>query len=228
MLNETVCSGQRVLVVDDHGISRRFTVAALRHCGCAVKPAEGVSESIKVACTWLPEVIFTDWRLADGYGEDVVRGVREKWPRGRALPRFVLITGESPCAPEIETARTVFERVLFKPCTAAALVNEARPVHPCGVQEAHNGSASKIRQLFGLELERRLPELDALIANGQAMAAAAISHQLIASSAMCGEEKLAAAFRSLDSACRKNAGAETLAHRWSKLSAMARDYLAGV
>ncbi len=74
MSHKTAPSKQRVLVVDDHGISRRFTVAALRQNNCAVKAAAGVSESIDKACAWLPEVIFTDWRLADGLGKDVVKG----------------------------------------------------------------------------------------------------------------------------------------------------------
>lgn len=215
-------------MVDDHEISRRFTVEALRQCGCAVKPAKSISQSIELARTWLPEVIFTDWHLADGFGEDVVKGVREIWPSGRTLPRFVLITGEPPCSPGLETARAVFERILYKPCAAADLANEARPGPHCGVKEAGEGGAIEIRRLFTRELERRMPELDTLIANGQTEAAASIAHQLIASSAMCGEKKLTAAFRSLDSACREQAGAETLAHHWSKLSAMARDILAGI
>ena len=228
MSHKTAPGKQRVLVVDDHGISRRFTVAALRQTSCAVKAAAGVAESIDKACAWLPEVIFTDWRLADGLGEDVVRGVRNRWPRDRALPRFVLVTGESTCAPGLAAARAAFDRVLIKPCTAAALAAETRDGIPSGVKETGEAGSSGIHRLFARELERRLPEIDALITNGRTSDAASISHQLIASSAMCGQQQLAAAFRSLDTACREQAGAEILAQRWSNLSAMARDYLAGI
>ena len=123
MSHKTAPSKQRVLVVDDHGISRRFTVAALRQNNCAVKAAAGVSESIDKACAWLPEVIFTDWRLADGLGKDVLRGVRNRWPSDRALPRFVLVTGDPPCSPGLATA---FDRILIKPCSAATLAGETR------------------------------------------------------------------------------------------------------
>lgn len=222
---ETAPAKQRVLVVDDHAISRRFTVAALRENNCAVKAAVGVSESIDMACAWLPEIIFTDWRLADGLGEDVVRGVRSRWPSDRALPRFILVTGDPPGPQGLAAA---FDRVLIKPCTAAALAGETRDGIPPGVMESGGESSTELHQLFTQELEQRLPELDALIANGRTSDAATISHQLIASSAMCGQQQLAAAFRALDTACRKQAGAETLALRWSNLAAMARDYLAGI
>ncbi|MEE4217931.1 MAG: response regulator [Xanthomonadales bacterium] len=222
MSNKNAPGKQRVLVVDDHGISRRFTVAALRQNNCSVKAAVGVAESVDEACAWLPEVIFTDWHLADGLGEDVVRGVRNRWPRDQALPRFVLITGEPPCA------CGAFDRVLIKPCAAAALAAETRAGVPTAVKEAGDESSREIHQLFAQELERRLPELDALIADGRTRDAASISHQLIASSAMCGQQRLAAAFRALDSACREQAGADTLAQRWSNLAALARDYLAGI
>lgn len=223
--HKTVSGKRRVLVVDDHAISRCFTVAALRQNNCSVKAAERVSQSIDKAIEWRPEVIFTDWRLPDGLGEDVVNGVRTGWPGDCPLPRFVLITGECPETPGLEA---LFDRVLVKPFTAADLDGEAGSGIPSGVMEPHDDGATEIRRLFAQELERKLPELDALIANGRTRDAAAISHQLIASSAMCGQEKLSAAFRSLDTACREQAGAETLAQRWIKLAAMARDYLAGI
>lgn len=228
MSHKTVSGQQRVLVVDDHAISRRFTVAALRQNNCAVKAAGSVAESIDKAHKWLPEVIFTDWSLADGCGEDVLNGVRKRWPLETPLPRFVLVTGQHPDAPELESAQAAFDSVLFKPCSVAALTGKAGAGTAFGVKEGGEDNKAEIHRLFRQELVQRLPQLDALISNGQKRAAAAISHQLIASSALCGQERLAAAFRSLDTACREQAGAETLAQRWSILTARVRDYLAGI
>jgi len=142
------------------------------------------------------------------------------------LPRFVLMTGESP-----ETLAggicSGFDSVLFKPCTAAALADEAWPDAPCTVMESPV-DAAEIRQLFRRELEQRLPELDTLIANGQVRTAASITHQLIASSLICGEQRLATAFRLLDSACREHPETGGLAQRYLRILAATEDFLANI
>lgn len=227
MANESTFGNDRVLVVDDHHVSRRFAVEALRQTGCSVKQATCVRRAVGIALDWRPGIVVTDWNLTDGTGGTLVQECREQWPARVPFPRFILVSGESAADLESKTASYGFDQVLGKPFIAPELAHAAFPPTGNQVQETRRGCDDDVRLLFRRELEQRLPELEQLVIGGQTIAATAITHQLLASSAICGANTLEAAIRALDCSCRGNPEPAVVAQRWCSLSAAARDYLAG-
>ena len=86
----------RVLVLDDHGISRRYAVAALRQAGVAVKASGNPAAALRTALEWLPHAVVVDVGLPGTDGRQWIERLRRQWPGGRPQPRFVLLSAERP------------------------------------------------------------------------------------------------------------------------------------
>lgn len=224
MVHESGAGRTRVLVVDDHRLSRQFTVAALRQTGCSVKQARDVHEAVRTGREWLPAVVLVDWHLGDGNGAEMVRRLRDHWPNGHELPRLVLLTGESPERLPPGLADCGFVQILTKPFEAADLLRAAQvPAQRYSVNEA--GEPFDLRLAFATELQHRFPELERSIADGETVLAAATVHQLIAGSALSGERELESELRALNEAVLNDPRPGVLADAWCRLSRSAEKFL---
>ena len=216
----------RTLVVDDHNISSRFAVAALRQLAGTVKLTPNGREALATALTWYPELICMDIHLPDINGLDVIRQLRLAWPPDRPPPRIIILTGDDSGLKPSDLAVLNIDELLVKPVSGRQLRKAARLHRTICVAEPdppeHNPD---IRKLFREELEQRLPELDQCISNFDGTRATRILHQLIASSAMCNERKLESTLRELDASCRRDDSTADLARVYFSLIESAREFL---
>ena len=224
MNHEPGAGRTRVLVVDDHRLSRMFTVAALRQTGCSVKQARSVHEAVQTAQDWWPTVILADWNLGDGNGGDLARRLRGALPAGRGMPRLVLLTGEAPERLPPGVAGCGFAQVLCKPFDAAGLARAVQsPARRYSVEEA--GKPFEPRTAFAEELRQRLPEMERSLAGGDADATAATIHQLVAGSALSGERDIETDLRALNAAVLNDPQPGTVADAWCRLCRSAEEFL---
>lgn len=216
----------RTLVVDDHGISNRYAVAALRQCTGRVLQAQTAREAMETALSWFPDLICMDIRLPDSNGLEVIRQIRRDWPRERLQPRVIIMTGDGSKINQSELVALKVECLLVKPVSGRQL-REATGLHRNNqVSEMDSACHNpEIRDLFQQELQRNLPELDRCILDQNRDRAAGILHQLIASSAMCHERKLEAEMRTLNSACCLDGSTADLARAYYSFLESAHDFL---
>jgi CheY-like chemotaxis protein len=197
----------RVLVVDDHDISRDSTVSALQGYCAEVRSASCPSAALEIAIDWLPGAIVTDLRLGNQSGISLISAIRQRWPSDVSRPRVVLISA-GPFQPGADD--DTVDEFLSKPIRAksllAAVTGMATPARS-PVRE----TGSPLIEVFRKELETRREDLDLAVAAYRLEDAGAILHQLIASSAMCGVPELEARFRTLEKACRSRAEPAALA-----------------
>jgi CheY-like chemotaxis protein len=188
-----------VLVVDDNRISRRFTVAALREIAGSVKQACSGGEAIDTALMVLPSVIFMDVHLQDMSGIEALRQIRSRWPKRCARPRVVLVTADDKAGSDHELNAAGIDQLLLKPASAERLQAALRDGKSLGSQQIpqREPAALTLRPMFLAELRARIPELDENIAGLEWSAAGELMHQLIASSAICGEKRLERSSRDL-------------------------------
>jgi CheY-like chemotaxis protein len=225
MNKQTEPGHSRVLVVDDHRISRLFTMAALRQTGCSVKQATSLREGLETMLRWKPETVIVDWNLGDGNGGELVRLARLNWPANCPFPRFVLVTGNTASTLHLPGGTHCFDRVLRKPFSAADLAGAA--VQSAGtIREENTSDDDKLHRLFREELQDAMPHLDRLVAGRRTEEAARIAHRLVAGSAICGNDELELAFRRLESSCSDESRAERVAAAWSQACSAANDWLA--
>jgi PAS domain S-box-containing protein/putative nucleotidyltransferase with HDIG domain len=109
----------RVLVVDDE-LSLRFTLQAfLKGAGHDVETAEDVAQA-RLACRdRTPDVVVSDVVLPGESGMDLLRAVRESWPR----VQVVVITGEPSLETAVEAVRWGAFDYLPKPVRKDALIS---------------------------------------------------------------------------------------------------------
>lgn len=215
----------RFLVVDDHGISSSYTVAALRQTGGSVKQARNASEAFTTALAWRPHVIFMDIRLPDGNGLELIREIRAAWPENQPRPSCIVLSAENPGDGAATDSRFGVDRILVKPVSADQLREAARIRRSDGESKFPNSEhAPELQQLFIEELDQRLPELDASISALNRNQAAAILHQLIASSAICSERGIEADLRRLDSLILDRAPASQTARAYYALLESTREF----
>jgi CheY-like chemotaxis protein len=219
------------LVVDDHDISRRYTVAALRQTGATVKEAGTPEAALKIALRWLPDAICADLQLPGMSGYDLIRRIRQGWPGSRPRPLVIVLSAdpvslstESPPGPLPEqlpgpTAEPLVDRILLKPATptqlrAALLARAAQ-----GVMEAGAGPAApqELQRMFRQELSLRLPGLESSLVRREFGLVRAVLHQLLASSRLCGDRRLEADLQALHTACHDGADAAEIACRYYAL-----------
>ena len=203
MTSESIPGTTRILVVDDHDFSRRFTVAALRQCSASVKQARTAREAMTLSTSWLPHLIYMDINLPDLDGRVVIEQVISGWPEGRPQPKIIILTGDSGGLDSGTLSCLKADDVLIKPISASQLRETVGKEWSSEVKEAPAGeNFLELNQLFGKELADRVPELDHCLAMADQGRTVSILHQLIASSAICREPRLESSLRALDTAVR--------------------------
>lgn len=212
MTSEPRRAEAKTLVVDDHAISSRYTVAALRQSAGSVKQAGTAGEALSIALSWFPELIFMDINLPDSNGLAAIRKIRTAWPEERPRPRIVILTAADSAIGGRDLTGLEIDRILLKPVAVKEILEAARIQAQDGAMEDRPFEHKpKLQALFLAELAQRLPELDRSMSKLDWRRSAAILHQLIASSALCGERRLEMNLRSLDSACREGASPARMA-----------------
>lgn len=202
--------GPRVLVVDDHRISRLHTVQALRQTVSHVKQARTVEGALHLALDQLPQLIFLDVHLEDSSGLSLLERIRQSWPPDSALPRIVVLTGDNSSGLRQELEQASVSAVLIKPVQSSQiraitmrLLQLDGAVRERPTQEACAAPEQELQKIFLEELTFRLPQLDKNIADLEWGSARRILHQLIASCAMCQEKVLEQHCRNLFRALEK-------------------------
>ncbi len=118
---------RRLLVVDDDPVARLVLSRILSRLGHEVYVAADVGAGLATAVAEVPELVFSDFELPDGTGDDLLRGIREA---GLTMP-FVLVTG----VVEIEESRSTpgADPTGQQPTVAATLTKpvDSRAVSAC-------------------------------------------------------------------------------------------------
>ncbi len=210
-----------ILVIDDHAMSRHFTVESLRKFTNNIRQVRTGLEAISTTRNWFPGLIYTDIHLPDICGLAMVQEIRLSWPRERSLPHIVVITGDGSSglrqrAKQAKVAGILLKPVRMEDITASvqrlihlnSTMQESRSMNPTAAID------DELRELFSKELTTRLPMLDGYISALEWKPASEILHQLIASSAMCREKELENYCRLLNQAIRENPGPETVAQAY--------------
>ena len=225
MHREPAADGPRVLIVDDHPISRQFMAAALRRVAADVKQACTADEARTLAWTWLPDVILMDVRLAEANGFEVARQIRERWPRATRQPRVIMLSAGTREAAQCRSNPAGTDRLLAKPVTVPVLLDavaaSTRPAPGC----VDEHSLAQLQDLFRSELAARLLQLEECLTAFDLAGAQAILHQLIASSGLCQQRRLERDLRALYEACGKHPEAASLAGQYFSLLVSAGKYL---
>lgn len=228
MKNDPFSSDYKTLVIDDHEISRRYTVAALRETTATVKHTHSASEALELAIHWYPDLIILDLHLPEMNGLALAHRISCGWPANHPQPRFIVLSGDLIDECELKLEGLIIDRVLLKPVSAERLRSAAQPEHNRSVRECREPRDMKLIALFRKELEKRVPELDQCISEFDMQGVMTILHQLIASSAICGEPVLEASLRSLDRACRTQNSRQVLATAYCDCVNELRGYLQAV
>jgi len=202
--------GPRVLVVDDHRISRLHTVQALRQIVSHVKQTRTAQEAMHYALKQLPELIFMDVHLADSNGMSLVEDLRQSWPPKAHLPAIVVLTGDNSRCMREQLEQASVSAVLIKPVQARHIRNIAVQLLQLDLAVRENPGQGPpespdpgLHRIFLDEMAVRLPELDRCMTNLDWDSARHILHQLIASSAMCRQKDLEQHCRTLFSVLDK-------------------------
>lgn len=189
--------GPRVLVVDDHEISRLHTVQALRQISADVKQAGTEKEALGTALCQLPDLICMDFHLDKTNGISLLNLIRQSWPPEHMWPVVIMLTGDnSPRLAEKMKSAPV-SAVLIKPVAAEdirncciRLLHLDRAVRETSTLPGKDIPPVELRTIFLEELQTRLPQLDRYIEKLDWASARSILHQLTASSAMCHKKDL--------------------------------------
>jgi len=217
----------RVLIVDDHGISRQFMTGILRQAALAVRHAPNGGEARRLALDWLPHVILLDVRLAGEDGYATARHIRRHWPPDQPLPRTVMMSADPQESPSLRATRTRADAFLVKPFTARQLLDTVLGTNhsPPSATVSDDPASRALRSLFRSELTSRLEALDRCLARRDLVSAQDIIHQLIASSALCRQRRLERELRGLYAACHEPTDTPALARGYFAVRSSARDWL---
>ena len=224
MLKDQSFRTVKVLIVDDHEVSRRFTLEALRLNAVTVKQTDSVDDALSLAMEWRPDAMFVDIQLREHSGLDLIERLLDHWPPGTHPPRIIVMSAMSDPQRMDDRIDRLAHRVLEKPASAGEILEAIRPDRMHNSVSEMEGTSGTLRQLFHQELKTRIPELESALSSLDLTTSRTILHQLIASSAICGNRRLEARMRELDRACREgNPGG--VARPWFALMQEARDHL---
>ncbi len=131
-----------VLVVDDDRDTRELYKLVYETSGYRVSEADGVSRGVDAAQRLRPDVVLTDWRLADGDGMELCRALRRHGPT-RLIPTVAATGMTLNAASRAEARRWGCETFLTKPIDIDALLRatastlqltQARPLRAASVR----------------------------------------------------------------------------------------------
>lgn len=215
----------RILVVDDHPLSRRFIVSALRQNGADVKQVGTASGAVALAREWRPRVILMDFRLGNANGFDVARRIRADWPNALAQPRIVMLTAEVLDRGRMRALLRDVDDVLLKPVEPGVLLRAVSGEPRTAPYAVSDEGLPQLRSLFRSELSACLARLDDFLARRDLAAARAVLHQMIASSGICQEHGLNRHLRALHDRCGRTAETAELAREYFAVLVSSRAFL---
>jgi CheY-like chemotaxis protein len=214
----------KALIVDDHEVSRRFTLEALRQNAVAVKQTDSAEAAFALALDWRPDVMLVDLHLHEYSGLDLIERLLRHWPADDRPPRMIVMSAMiDPQCTDDRVAQLTY-RVLGKPASTGEILEAILPDRGHGAVAEAKGATQTLQQLFRQELRLRMPELESTLSALDLTASRTILHQLIASSAICRHHTLEARMRELDKACR-DGDLKSVARPWYALMCEARDHL---
>jgi len=183
-------------VVDDHDLSRQYTVQALRQITKHVKEAGNARDALELAQRFRPQLIFLDLHLPDAHGLVLLRRIRQGWPAAFPLPEFVILSGDSSNGAQIRGGSPI-ARVMVKPVARRELRDLARKIlprtHAVEEQRADVQSRATTKALTGIfheDLENQCRQLDESVSKQDWPSARAVLHRMTAASAICGEPEI--------------------------------------
>lgn len=226
MYHRPAAPASGVLIVDDHAISRRYLVAALRQRGRHVKQAAAAEDGLLIALDWFPDFILIDVNLKCADGVDLAHRIRNSWPTSRPQPSIIMLSADPAAARCLRSAATVIDGFLLKPISQTSLLNALTGMPlKAGTRGSLKNTEDELQHLFRQELSSGLRRLDSLLLNQDLAGAGRLLHRLIASSGLCRQAQLGRGLRGLDAACRDKAGAAKLAREYYSLLIAARYFL---
>lgn len=108
------------LIVDDDADMTRFVGAVLSSRGIATVAAYDAIQGFLVAQRQQPKLIFVDWHMPAGGGQQLLRKLRDN-ARTSAIPVYVITADDAPGIP-VEAESLGAKGVLRKPLEPAALL----------------------------------------------------------------------------------------------------------
>lgn len=178
----------RVIALDDDADFREFLGSVLETAGHTPVLAATPDEFFAECEAALPDVVLLDMKMGDADGGDVLRGLRERWPK----LCVIVLTGY----PSLDSMRQTFKQDIFdyvpKPFETADLLDvltQAAEAHGLGrspqdrlraslgrairlsrtgkrwtLKELSEASGVSVSQLSSIERGAHLPSLESLIA----------------------------------------------------------------
>lgn len=120
----------KVLIVDDQPFQRRLIAETLRSAlRVRIETAESADQALATLTYFEPDVLITDWDMAEGDGLSLVRRLRggEAGNHLKTLP--VIMAAERNKAKEVELARNSgIDEFVLKPFNTSALLARMRSV----------------------------------------------------------------------------------------------------
>lgn len=115
-------SGIKVLLVEDHGDSRRYYRQALRDRGARIRSAKSPTRAFAVLEEWQPDVVISNLRMKGESGLDFIRELRSRPPeKGGTIPAAAL-TGAVTKKTRTQALEAGFQVFVGKPIEPADLV----------------------------------------------------------------------------------------------------------
>ena len=114
--------GVKILIADDDGVSRLFCRQSLALPGVRMLAAESGKSAIRLAASYLPDIVIMDAHLPDMSGMEAIAAIRRAWPDCCPAPCFAGMTADdsATAAPAMQAAGC--QSILIKPFSAQALV----------------------------------------------------------------------------------------------------------
>jgi CheY-like chemotaxis protein len=115
---ELKLSGLRALVVDDQADERDMLAAALSMIEAEVRTASNITEAMKIATAWRPEIVISDIAMPEGGGYELIRRMRSVGIKAPAIA----ITAYASDEDRLRALAAGFQMHLPKPAEICELV----------------------------------------------------------------------------------------------------------
>ena len=109
----------KILVIDDEDIVRTSCSRTLSPEGYEVKLAKNGSEGLKMAREDKFDLVLTDLKMPDMDGIEVLRSIKEKWPK----TEVIIVTGYQTVDTAVKAIKLGAYDYIEKPFTPDALIS---------------------------------------------------------------------------------------------------------
>ena len=108
----------KILVIDDEDIVRMSCSRTLRPEGFEVSLAKNGVEGLKMASENMFDLVLTDLKMPDMDGIEVLRSIKEKWPK----TEVIIVTGYQTVDTAVKAIKLGANNYIEKPFTPDALI----------------------------------------------------------------------------------------------------------